>query len=189
MSAVSQDSLKKGLDKPINYNQSSPRDNGVVKLLVIRPETHVRTLPNAVVVSVEQGVVGDKWEAECTIKLENGKSNPDLQIAIINTKVIKEIAQSDFDMDRLALAGDNIYADLNLCEENMPVGQQIQIGNTLLEVTPFPHFGCKKFSERYSVEDLKVVNSTAGKPQHLRGIYVKVIKNGSISIGESIKKI
>ena len=37
--------------------------------------------------------------------------------------------------DRWALAGDQLYVDLDLSTANLPPGTQLQIGSALLEVT------------------------------------------------------
>ena len=60
-------------------------------------------------------------------------------------------------------------------------GTRLALGTTILEVTPEPHTGCKKFAERYGTDATKFVNSKEGKRLHLRGIYAKVVEAGADS--------
>jgi MOSC domain-containing protein YiiM len=58
----------------------------------------------------------------------------------------------------------------------------------VLEVTPEPHTGCKKFAERYGTDATKFVNSAEGKRLHLRGINSRVIQAGEIRLGDVVRK-
>ena len=58
--------------------------------------------------------------------------------------------------DRWPLAGDQLYVDLDLSHENLPVGTRLAIGTAELEVTAAPHTGCKKFASRFGLEALRV---------------------------------
>ena len=53
------------------------------------------------------------------------------------------------DRDRWALAGDQIYVDLDISEANLPAGTRLSLGSAVIEVTPEPHTGCVKFMSRF----------------------------------------
>lgn len=89
----------------------------------------------------------------------------------------------------MALAGDQLYVDFDLSEENIPPGARLAIGSAILEVSAEPHSGCKKFSARFGVEAMKFVNSPEGKRLHLRGINTKVVQAGIIRMGDALRKI
>jgi MOSC domain-containing protein YiiM len=76
-----------------------------------------------------------------------------------------------------------------MSESNIQPGDRVRIGNVELEMTPKPHNGCAKFVARYGLDALRVVNSPEGKKRHLRGIYFKVIKDGTLRKGDKIEKI
>src|SRR5262245_19106054 len=91
--------------------------------------------------------------------------------------------------DRWALAGDQIYADLDLSMENLPPGTMLSLGTARIEVTDTPHLGCKKFSSRFGADALRIVNSAEGKRLRLRGMYAKVIRSGTIRVGGIMEKV
>jgi MOSC domain-containing protein YiiM len=93
------------------------------------------------------------------------------------------------DEARWQLAGDQLYMDLDLSEENLPPGTRLALGSAVLEVTPIPHTGCKKFVSRFGMDAMEFVNSPEGKRLHLRGIYVKVVQPGKIRVGDVARKV
>jgi hypothetical protein len=158
--------------------RQSPNDNGVLKLIVRRPSENDREVLKTGELDVKEGLVGDGWFTD--------DGNAEAQIAIMNSRTIALLAQND---NRWQLAGDQLYIDLNLTDENLPAGTRLAIGSAVIEVTPKPHNGCKKFVERFGLEAMKFVNSPIGKQLHLRGIYAKVVQSGIIRQGDSIRKI
>jgi MOSC domain-containing protein YiiM len=91
--------------------------------------------------------------------------------------------------ERWALAGDQLYVDFDLSDENIPPGTRLAIGSAVLEVSAEPHTGCKKFSARFGVEAMKFVNSPEGKRLHLRGINARIVQAGRIQVGDAVNKI
>jgi MOSC domain-containing protein YiiM len=88
-----------------------------------------------------------------------------------------------------ALAGDNLFFDMDLTPENLAPGQRLAIGTAVLEITAEPHNGCKNFAERYGREACAFVNSREGKRYRLRGIYARVVQDGRISLGDKVVKL
>jgi MOSC domain-containing protein YiiM len=90
--------------------------------------------------------------------------------------------------DRWSLAGDQLYVDLDLSGENLPAGTRLTLGSAVIEVTPEPHTGCAKFSQRFGVDALRFVNSPVGRELNLRGINARVIEPGAFRSGETIRR-
>jgi hypothetical protein len=157
----------------------SPKDNGVLELIVARPKPDEREVLATGELDIEEGLKGDTWK-------NYGKVRSDAQITIMNSRCIALLAQ---DENRWALAGDQLYVDLDLSDENLPIGTRLEIGSAILETTALPHNGCKKFVERFGMDAMKFVNSPIGKQLHLRGIYAKVVQSGTIKKGNLVKKI
>ena len=103
----------------------------------------------------------------------------------MNSRVVDFIAQ---DRDRWALAGDQLFVDLDLSAENLPPGTRLSMGTAVIEVTPHPHTGCAKFVERFGVDAMKFVNSPRGRQLSLRGINARVVRPGRIHVGDVIKQ-
>ena len=93
------------------------------------------------------------------------------------------------DRDRWALAGDQLYVDLDLGVENLPTGTRLVVGSAVIEVTAPPHTGCAKFAERFGTDAARFVNSDAGRHLRLRGLNAKVIEPGEVRQGDPISKI
>jgi hypothetical protein len=132
------------------------------------------------------GLVGDTWRTRGSKRTEDGRPHEDMQIAIMNSRIIQLLAQ---DRSRWPLAGDQLFIDLDLRSENMPPGQQFVIGTAVLEITQMPHTGCQKFSERYGRDAIRFVNSAEGRKLRRRGIYAHVIQAGVICQGDAVMKI
>jgi MOSC domain-containing protein YiiM len=91
--------------------------------------------------------------------------------------------------DRWALAGDQLYVDLDISQANLPPGSRIQIGEAVIEFSEPPHTGCNKFGARYGVDALKFINSPLGRELRLRGANCRIVVGGAIRTGDTIKKL
>jgi MOSC domain-containing protein YiiM len=57
----------------------------------------------------------------------------------------------------------------------------------LVEVTPKPHNGCRKFKARFGQDALFFVQARDTRHHNLRGIYWKVIEPGRAAVGDAIE--
>ncbi len=168
---------KTEIEEKLPHVLQSPRDEGTVELIVRRPQTDLREELESGEFDVEKGLIDDNW-------FRPGRS-PESQITIMNSRIVTLLAQDD---SRRALAGDQLYVDLDLSDENLPPGTRLEVGTAILETTALPHNGCKKFVERFGLDAMRFVNSPIGKEHHLRGIYAKVVKSGVVRRGDKILK-
>jgi len=173
------------LEAGLEHIRQSPKDEGRVILIVRRPESDKRETLESCQVDLTDGLVGDNWKTRGNKATPDGSANIHAQITIMNSRTIALLAQTN---DRWALAGDQLYVDMNLGEDNLPAGTRLAIGSAILEVSALPHTGCAKFSQRFGVEAHKFVNSPEGKQLHLRGINTTVIQAGEIRVGDVAKK-
>lgn len=164
----------------------SPKAEGVLRLIVRRPAIDVREVLSEARLDIVEGLVGDTWRTRGSSRTSDGSSHPEMQINIMNVRVIALLAGSE---ERWPLAGDQLYVDLDLSQENVPPGTRLCVGTAVLAVTGQPHTGCKKFSERFGPEALRFVNTPVGRAMNLRGINAKVVQGGMIRAGDIVKKI
>ena len=179
---LSMTELEAGLD-PI---RQSPKDDGILILIVRRPHADEREVISEGELNTEEGLVGDSWKASGAGHTEDRATYLNTQITIMNSRSIALLAQ---DSERWALAGDQLYIDLDLSADNLPPGTRLALGTAVIEVSAVPHTGCKKFSSRFGVEAMMFENSPEGKRLHLRGINAKVIQAGRIRVGDIARKI
>jgi len=165
--------------------RQSPKDIGVLKLIVRRPQTETREVLDEGQLDPAHGLVGDNWRARGSNGTPDKSANPEMQLNLMNARVIELLAP---DQARWPLAGDQLFVDLDLSERNLPPGTRLALGTAVIEVTAPPHLGCQKFSARYGVDAMKFVNSPTGRELHLRGINAKVVQPGVIRVGDLVKK-
>lgn len=158
-------------------------EEGTLELIVIRPSEGERETPATTELSIEEGLVGDRWEAHVGA---DGRVQRENQLTIASTRLLGLIA----DPDRWPLAGDNLLVDMGLDRETLPAGSRLAIGDTVVvQISEEPHTGCAKFSARFGSDALKFVNSAEGRELRLRGVNAHVIVPGSISTGDVVRRI
>ncbi len=179
---LSAEELEAGLD----LIMQAPKDNGVLELIVRRPEIDRREVLEEGELSLKLGLVGDNWKVRGSSRTDDGFGHPEMQLNIMNSRSTALVAQ---ERSRWKLAGDQLYIDMDLSDENLPSGTRLEIGSAIIEVTPIPHMGCKKFVSRFGLEAMKFVNSPEGKQLRLRGLNAKIITPGTIRVGDTVRKI
>ena len=174
------------LEAALDHLRQAPKDDGVIQLIVRRPEVDQREVIEAAELDPVKGLIGDNWLVRGSKKTPDGSAHPEMQINIMNSRVTELVAQ---EKERWPLAGDQLYIDMDLGHENLPPGSRLAIGSAVLEVSALPHTGCKKFVSRFGVEAMEFVNSPAGKALCLRGINAKIIQGGIVKVGQTARKI
>jgi hypothetical protein len=174
------------LEAGLDIIRQSPADQGRLEMIVRRPRVDQREILQEATLDLAEGLVGDTWKSRGSSRTSDGSSHPDMQLNIMNSRVIALVAQ---DKARWQLAGDQLYIDMDLSAENLPPGTRLALGSAIIEVTDQPHTGCKKFAARFGPDALKFVSTPLGKQLHLRGINAKVVQGGTVRVGDSAKKI
>ncbi len=177
---------KKNLEAGIDLILQSPKDHGALQLIVRRPAIDMREVIELGTLDLHFGLVGDSWLERGNRHTTDGSADPEMQLNIMNSRVTALVAQ---DPEFWPLAGDQLYIDMDLSTENLPHGSRISIGSAIIEVTPAPHTGCKKFVARFGLEAMKFVNSGLGRKQNFRGINAKVVQAGEVRLGDIANKL
>jgi hypothetical protein len=174
------------LEAALEHILQSPKDNGVLGLIVRRPRVGERHVLDEGELDLLQGLVGDSWRLRSSTRTTDGSPHPDMQLNVMNLRVIALVAQH---RDRWPLAGDQLYIDLDLSLDNLPAGTRLALGSAVIEVTPQPHTGCQKFVARFGLDAMQFVNSPTGRRLNLRGINAKVVRAGVIRVGDVARKL
>jgi hypothetical protein len=155
---------------------AAPQRVGRLVLLVLRRPDGVRETPERALLSPELGVPGDGWT-------RRPPREPEAQLAVMRRDVAELIANGQ----PLTLFGDNLFVDLDLSAGNLASGARLRVGEALVEVTPKPHNGCRKFKARFGQDALRFVQDRPTRDQNLRGIYWKVVEPGEARVGDRIQ--
>ncbi|RDI75920.1 hypothetical protein Gocc_0339 [Gaiella occulta] len=164
----------------------SPRDGGVVELIVGRPAEGAREVLEEGTLDLDDGLVGDCWRVRGSRSTPDGSANPDAQLTLMNSRVAALLAG---ERERWALAGDQLYVDLDLSAGNLPPGTRLALGSAVVEVTAEPHTGCVKFRDRFGHEALRFVSSPTGRALNLRGVNARVVEPGTVRRGDAVRKL
>jgi MOSC domain-containing protein YiiM len=149
-----------------------------VALIVRRAEGGRRETPESVSLTPESGVPGDAWGRAREPMLE-------AQLAVMQIDVAESIANGQ----PLTLFGDNLFLELDLSTANLPAGTHLRAGSATLEVTAKPHNGCRKFRGRFGEDALRFVSKRELRHLNLRGIYMRVVEGGAVSVGDAVQVI
>ncbi len=143
---------------------------GIVKKLYIAPigTTGVRESKSNIYLKEDIGIEGDKFA--------NGKDK-DRLIMLIGENSYNLAKNKNINLPEVAL-GENILLDFD--PHNLNSKDIISIGNTILEITKECTL-CKHLSKF----DSKLPKLLL----HKRGIYAKILKSGTIKIGDEVKLI
>jgi hypothetical protein len=155
---------------------SPPKDRGRVVHMFARPAAWKRIGVDSAVLTPNEGMPDDRWA-----EIEDDERR--MQLATISSRVAEMIANGQSP----SLFGDNLFVDLDLSEANLPHGSRLRIGLATCEVTPEPHNGCLQFRDRFGADALRFVSRREGRGLNLRGIYLRVVEAGRVSVGDPVE--
>jgi MOSC domain-containing protein YiiM len=173
------------LDPHLPALRALSSEQGRLELIVVRPTEGERELPETAELTLEDGIVGDRWRASAHVR-EDRRVSTENQLTIASTRLLELIAEPE----RWPLSGDNLLVDMSLDIESLPVGSRLAIGDTVVvQISKIPHTGCAKFSARFGSDALKFINSPEGRELRLRGVNAHVIVPGTVSTGDAIRRL
>ena len=166
----------------------SPRGVGTLALAVRRPAVDAREVLARAELDPDGGLIGDSWSQRPSSRTADRSPHPGMQLNVINSRFIELIAGPD--RDAWALAGDQLYLDLDLSVDALPAGSRLAIGDrAVIEVTDQPHNGCAKFAARFGRNAHKIVWSEEGQRLRLRGLNARVLVGATIRTGDTIRQL
>jgi MOSC domain-containing protein YiiM len=156
------------------WNALGSERTGVVHRLCLRLGGGAHRCPDAVAITPDAGVVGDRWARD-------PKRDVAAQVTLMRWDVATLVAGGGAPPEA---AGDNVFVDLDLSEAALPVGSVIRIGAVELVVTDKPHLGCSKFRARFGADAMRWVNAPEHRDRRLRGVNTTVRAGGAIRVGD-----
>jgi hypothetical protein len=166
----------------------SPRGVGTLDLVVRRPAVDAREILAAGELDLAEGLVGDTWRLRGSKRTDDGSADPDMQLNVINSRFAALVAGPEH--ERWALAGDQLYVDLDVGHEALPAGTRLAIGDVaVIEVTERPHTGCAKFAARFGRDAHKLVWSEQGRHWRLRGLNARVVVPGTVRPADAVRVV
>jgi hypothetical protein len=165
---------------------ASPQNDGTVDLIVRRPVVEERETVAEATLDTVEGLVGDCWRARGSGSTPDGSANPKAQLTLMNARTAALVAVTP---ERIPLAGDQFFVDLDLSATNVPAGTRLALGSAVVEVSDEPHLGCRKFMERFGKDAHRFVSSKEARELNLRGVNAFVVTGGIVRTGDRITKL
>lgn len=176
------------LDDHLPHLRAAPAEVGRLDLVVRRPAVDEREVLEEGALSEDGGLHGDNWLDRSTSHAIEAGRHLEAQINVMSARMASFLAFGD--TDRQALAGDQLFVDLDISHANLPTGTQLAIGeDAVIEVTKKPHNGCAKFRARYGQDALDFVNSENGRAMRLRGFNARVVTGGTVRPGDKVARL
>lgn len=164
--------------------RAAPLDVGTLDLVVRRPAVGQREVLDAGVLDPADGLVGDNWLSRATSHAIAEGRHLQAQLNVMSSRMVRFLADT---LDEQALAGDQLFLDLDISVANLPTGTRLALGDeAVIEVTAKPHTGCAKFTARFGHDAMTFVNSPVGKELRLRGFNARVVTGGVVRPGDKV---
>ena len=174
------------LEAALPHIREAPGSTGTIELIVRRPAEDAREVLDVAEINDAEGIAGDTWNQRSSPTSADGGPHPDAQITIMSARAAAAVIGP---MERWPLAGDQIYADLDISHETLAAGTQLRLGDAILEVTAKPHRGCAKFAARFGRDALRFVNTGEGRDLRMRGVNCRVVQPGTVRSGDPITRL
>lgn len=170
---------------------SAPAEAGTLDLVVRRPRNGEREILSEGVLDEAGGLLGDNWLARARPRAVAEGRHLKAQVTVMSSRMVGLLADTDAER---ALAGDQLYLDLDLSQANLPPGARIAFGDpedggAVIEVSDKPHTGCAKFLRHFGQEAGGFVNSDVGRQMRLRGLNARVVRGGTVRPGDPVRKL
>ncbi len=179
------------LSAALEHLRAAPATEGTLALVVRRPDVGAREILVEGRLDLEDGLEGDNWLSRATSHAIAEGRHLEAQLNVMSARMVALLADAP---EEQALAGDQLYVDLDISHANLPTGTRLAIGDpdaggAVIEVTKKPHNGCAKFKARFGDDAVAFVNSEAGRELRLRGFNARVVQPGVVRPGDPVRRL
>ncbi|WP_331459957.1 hypothetical protein [Cochlodiniinecator piscidefendens] len=161
-------------------------DSAVVKYLCFREGYGQRAFVDALELSRDRGIIGERWTKAPWLKLPDGQPDPRIQVCILSKQVLNAVWKS---REISTHPGDTFVLDMNLSEANLPVGQLLQVGTAVLRVSDVFNDACVKWQARYGKTAKEWINAPHLRDLRPRGVLCEIAGGGIVRNGDIVTKI
>lgn len=173
------------LDAALPHVMAAPKDRAAISMLCLRPGYNQRHFVDEITVTPEGGIPGERWSSRPWLRLDDGSAHPGIQVSILSKRVLDLVWRH---REEVPHPGDTFTVDMDLSEENLPVGQVLEVGSALLRVSDVFNDGCVKWKTRYGAAAKDWVNRPENRALRLRGILCSVAQAGRFQTGDLMIK-
>ncbi|CAN5271916.1 MOSC domain-containing protein [soil metagenome] len=174
------------LEQHLDYLRAAPAETGMLGLVVRRPRNRAREVLSEGLVDPVEGLVGDNWLTRGSSGPRGRQPNREAQLTVMSHRMVGLLSE---DPEVQALAGDQLYVDLDLSVDNLPAGSRLAVGEVVLEVSAKPHTGCAKFVAHFGTDVMRFVNGRVGRQLRLRGLNARVLSGGTVAAGDAVRRL
>jgi hypothetical protein len=175
------------LETSLRHLRCAPAETGSLEMIVRRPASGLREILDEGVLDEGAGLVGDNWLSRARSRAIADGRHLDAMVTVMGARMVGLLGDT---AEVRALAGDQLYVDLDISHENLRAGSRIAVGaEAVLEVTAKPHTGCRKFLAHFGDDALAFVNSDVGRQLRLRGLNGRVVHGGVVRPGDVVRRI
>lgn len=165
---------------------AAPSSDAVIEQLCFRPDYSLRTFPDSLEMTVQEGIIGERWSKKPWLTLRDGSPDPRIQVCILSRRVMDLCWR---DRENTVHPGDPIVVDMDLSEANLPVGSRLGAGTAILEVSDKSNTACIKWRDRYGNDSLRWLNKREYRQYRLRGILCRIVQDGTVRAGDKLIKL
>ncbi len=158
----------------------------LIDILCRRPDFSQREFLDSLRLTIAGGIENERWLKHPWLTLPDGSPDPRIQVSILSKRVLDMCWR---DRENVIYPGDTMIADMNLGEENLPVGQHLRAGTAVLEVSDRFNNACAKWKKRHGRESYDWINRPHYRHHRLRGVLCKIVQDGVVSQGDRLIKI
>ncbi|SFT11343.1 hypothetical protein SAMN04488040_3219 [Sulfitobacter marinus] len=170
----------------LDHILAAPKSGATIGQLCFRPDFGLRTFPDALELTVDHGIIGERWTKKPWLTLPDGAPDPRIQVSILSRRVMDLCWRDRINAPH---PGDPIVVDMDLSAANLPVGARLSAGSAVLEVSDKFNTGCIKWNERYGNDSLRWINMRENRDFRLRGILCKIVQDGTVTVGDQLIKL
>ncbi len=157
--------------------------SGMLELIIVRPDVATREIPEAGVLDVVEGLVGDSWKDRPDRHMPDNAPDPRRQVTLMNVRAAALVCGP---REKWPLTGSQLFTDMNLAMDVMPAGTRLAVGGAILELNAKVNPGCRRFTAHFGDEARKLVKGPVGLSLNLRGRFARVVQSGPIQLGDRI---